>query len=116
MVVSVSMTTTQFPVPVHPPPLQPPKVEGGIGVAVRVRVVPTGKLSMQLTSVLEQTKPEGELVTLPVPVPEKLTVKTGSPAPVPVPVKQTTLAVILPVTTAPDEETPELSLLVVTLA
>lgn len=78
------------------PPVQLPKVDGAIGVALRVTVVPDGKLSMQLTAVLAQLKPEVELVTVPVPLPVKLTVKVGSapPPPLVVPVKHTTLAVI----------------------
>ncbi|HXO38086.1 MAG TPA: hypothetical protein VN872_05590, partial [Candidatus Acidoferrum sp.] len=55
-------------------------------MAVRVTVVPAGKLSTQLTAVLAQLKPEVELVTVPVPPPRKLTVKIGSPAPPPLPV------------------------------
>ena len=115
--VSVCNTRTHVPVPVQAPPDQPPNVEGATGVAVRVMVVPLGKLSMQLTSVLAQLKPEVE-VTVPVPLPEKLTVKVG-PAPPPpllVPSKQTTFAVMLPVTTAPDDDTPDPSALVVTVA
>ncbi len=34
------MVTVQVPVPVHPPPLQPAKVEPVAGVAVRVTAVP----------------------------------------------------------------------------
>jgi hypothetical protein len=85
---------------------------------LRVTVVPLGKLSTQLTAVLAQLKPEVELATTPVPLPWKLTVRIGSelPPPLPVLVKQTTLAVIFPVTIAPDEETPEPSAFVVTEA
>lgn len=94
-VVSLSMRRTQVEVPVQPLD-QPPKVEGAIGVAVRVTVVPAGKLSTQLTAVLAQLKPEVELVTVPVPLPRKLTVKIGSapPPPLPVLVKHTTSAVM----------------------
>src|SRR5580693_1298274 len=108
------MRIVQAPVPVQPPD-QPPNAEGLTGVAFRVTVVPWGKLSTQLTAVLAQLKPEVELATTPVPLPWKLTVRIGSelPPPLPVLVKQTTLAVILPVTIAPDEETPEPSLFVV---
>ena len=69
-------------VPLQPPD-QPPNVDGAIGVAVRVTVVPDGKLSTQLVSTLVQLKPEVELVTVPVPLPWKLTVKIGSPPPAP---------------------------------
>jgi hypothetical protein len=115
--VSLCKRRTQFPVPVQPPD-QPPNVEGAMGVAVRVTVVPLGKLSMQLTAVLAQLKPEVELVTVPVPLPRKLTVNVGSapPPPLPVLVKQTTFAVMEPVTTAPEEDTPDPSALVVTVA
>jgi hypothetical protein len=105
---------------VHPPPVQPPKVEGETGLAVSVTAVPDGKLSRQLTFVLEQVKPEVVLATTPVPPPEKITVRTGSDPPplppLPLPVKQTTSAVIYAVTTAPDDDTPEPSWFVVTEA
>ena len=115
-VVSVWSRRTQD-VPVQAPD-QPPNVEGATGVAMRVTVVPLGKLSSQLTCVLGQLKAVGELVTVPVPLPEKLTVRTGSapPPPLVVPVKQTTFAVMLPTTMAPDEDTPDPSWFVVTLA
>jgi len=117
-VVSVSKSSVQVPVPVQPPD-QPPNVEGETGLAVRVTAVPDGKLSTQLTFVLEQVKPEVVLATTPVPLPEKLTVRTGSEPPLPplpLPVKQTTFTVISPVTIAPDEDTPEPSWFVVTVA
>ena len=109
------MRRTQVEVPVQPPD-QPPKVEGAIEVAVRVTVVPAGKLSTQLIAVLAQLKVG--LVTVPVPPPRKLTVKIGSapPPPPPVLVKQTTLAVMEPVTTAPEEDTPDPVAFVVTVA
>ena len=115
-VVSVCKRRTQVE-PVQPPD-QPPNVEGATGVAMRVTVVPLGKLSWQLTAVLGQLKAVGELVTVPVPLPEKLTVTIGSAPlpPLPLPVKQTTFAVMLPVTMAPDEDTPEPSLLVCIVA
>jgi len=65
------------------PPDQPPNVEGATGVAVRVTVVPDGKLSTQLSDPLSQLKPEVELVTVPVPLPRKFTVKIGSAPPAP---------------------------------
>lgn|ERR1700733_2283918 len=111
------MRTVQAPVPVQPPD-QPPNAEGLTAVAFRVTVVPLGKLSTQLTAVLAQLKPDVELATTPVPLPRKLTVRIGSelPPPLPVLVKQTTFAVIVPTTTAPDEDTPEASLLVFRVA
>ena len=107
----------QVDVPVQAPPDQPPNVEGGTGVAVSITVVPLGKLSMQLTAMLAQLKPPLELVTVPIPLPRKLTVRVGSPPPSPpLPVKQTTFAVILPVTMAPDDDTPDPSVLVCSVA
>lgn len=114
--VSLSIRRTQVEVPVQPPD-QPPNVEGATGVAVRVTVVPTGKLSTQLIAVVAQLKVG--LVTVPVPLPRKLTVRIGAAPPPPPPlvsVKQTTLAVMEPVTTAPEEDTPDPSAFVVSVA
>jgi hypothetical protein len=61
-------------VPLHPPPLHPAKVEFAPAVAVSVTDVPELKFAWQ---VCPQLMPEGLLVTLPVPVPLKLTVSTG---------------------------------------
>ena len=66
------MVTVQVPVPLHPPPLQPVKVEPPLGVAVKVTLVPLVKLVLQ---VLPQLIPAGLLVTVPVPVPLLVTVK-----------------------------------------
>jgi hypothetical protein len=81
-VVSVCRTRTQVEVPVQPP-VQPPNVDGATGVAVRVTVVPDGKLSTQVIDALVQLKPEVELVTVPLPLPRKFTVRIGSPPPAP---------------------------------
>src|ERR1700676_4410514 len=106
----------QAPEPVQPP-LQPPNDELPAGVAVRVTVVPLGKLVVHVTFVLAQLKPEGETVTVPVPRPEKVSVRVGSPPPPPpAPVKQTPFAAKKPVTTAPDAERPPASALVCTVA
>ena len=68
-------------------------------------------------SVLAQLSPGGALVTIPVPVPEKPSVRVGSPPPPPVVlVKQTTFAVMYPVTIAPDADKPLLSAFVFTVA
>jgi hypothetical protein len=83
-------TVSQFP--------QLANEELPLAVAVSVIVVPLAKLAVH---VLAQIRPEGELVMLPEPGPGKFTVREG-PTP-PEPVKQTTVAVILPVTKAPDE-------------
>jgi len=96
------------------PPDQPANEEP-TGVAVRVTVVPLGKLALQLPAELAQLSPTGELATVPEPAPAKSTVRIGPPPP-PVPVKQTTFAVIVPVTIAPDEDNPPTLLFVVTVA
>src|SRR5437870_1208879 len=44
-VVAAQTVTTQVPVPEHPPPLQPLKVEPAAGLAVSVTAVPVGKLA-----------------------------------------------------------------------
>ena len=65
------MVTVQGLVPLHPPPLQPVKVEPPLGVAVSVTVVPLVKLAVQ---VLPQVIPAGLEVTEPEPVPFSVTV------------------------------------------
>ena len=95
------------------PPLHPPN-EPPTGVALRVTVVPLAKLALHAPCwVLEQLIPPGELVTVPEPLPAKRTVRIGDP---PVLVKQTTFAVMDPVTMAPDEDSPPALLFVVTVA
>jgi hypothetical protein len=54
----------QVPVPLHAPP-QPVKVQSFAGVAVRVTCVPEAKFALQ---VVGQLMPEGELVTVPLPL------------------------------------------------
>ncbi len=54
----------------QPVPLQPAKVEPEAAVAVRVTAVPLLKLTEQ---VLPQLMPAGELVTVPLPVPDLAT-------------------------------------------
>ncbi len=71
-VVAVETVTTQVPVPEHPPPLQPLKVEPAAGLAVSVTAVPLAKLAEQ---VAPQVMPAGELVTVPLPVPAGVTVR-----------------------------------------
>src|SRR5437773_11579873 len=65
-VVAPETVTTHVPVPEHPPPLQPVKVEPAAGVAVSVTAVPLVKLAEQVTP---QVIPAGVLVTVPMPVP-----------------------------------------------
>jgi hypothetical protein len=61
----------QVPVPLQPPPLQPLKVEPAAGVAVKVTAVPLPNSAEQ---VAPHAMPAGELVTVPVPAPDLLTV------------------------------------------
>jgi len=79
---------------------QAPKVEEPVGVAVNVTGVPLAKLVLQF---VEQPRPGGELFTIPAPLPANCTERIGPAPPAPPPVKHTTLAVIYPVTMAPDE-------------
>jgi hypothetical protein len=64
------MVTLQVDVPLQAP-VQPANVELGAGAAVSVTAVPGAKPAMQ---VVPQLMPAGLLVTLPVPVPELVTV------------------------------------------
>src|SRR5436309_11992923 len=74
-VVAALKVTVQVPVPVHPPPLQPPKVEPAAGAAVSVTAVPLAKLAEQVTP---QVMPAGALVTVPAPVPAFETVRASA--------------------------------------
>ena len=65
------MVTWQVPVPEQPAPLQPLKVEGAVAVAERVTIVLGAKPKEQVEP---QLIPVGLLVTVPVPVPDSLTV------------------------------------------
>jgi hypothetical protein len=62
----------QVPVPEQPPPLQPAKNEFEFAEPVRVTEVPLVKAAEQ---VAPQLIPEGELVTVPPPVPAFVTVR-----------------------------------------
>src|SRR3989442_27767 len=68
-VVAALRVTVQVPVPEHPPPLQPLKVEPAAGVAVNVTAAPLAKLAEQ---VAPQLMPAGALVTGPLPGPALL--------------------------------------------
>jgi hypothetical protein len=67
------MVTLQVLVP-EQAPLHPPKVEPEAGEAVSVTAVPLEKLALQ---VLPQLIPEGLLVTLPEPLPARVTLSFG---------------------------------------
>lgn len=69
---SAFIVTVHAPAPLQPPPLQPLNVEPPVGAAVRVTVLALGKSAAQ---VAPQEIPLGLLVTVPVPVPDLLTVK-----------------------------------------
>ena len=61
------------------PAAQPPKAEAPFGVAVSVTEVPVAKARLHVEV---QLMPVGELITVPVPVPAKVTVRTGNVPPV----------------------------------
>jgi len=56
------------------PGAHPPKVEGAVGVAVKVTVVFATKFALHA---LVQASPAGELPTVPLPPPAKSTVSVG---------------------------------------
>jgi hypothetical protein len=64
-VVAAFIVTTQSPVPAHPPPDQPEKEEPAAGEALSVTVVPCTNEALH---VVPQSMPEGEDVTVPLPV------------------------------------------------
>jgi hypothetical protein len=67
--------TVQVPVPLHPPPDQPVKLEVVLGVAVSTTLCPSLKFAEAVVHEVPQLRPEGELVTEPLPVPDLFTVK-----------------------------------------
>jgi hypothetical protein len=69
--VAALIVTVQGPVPVQPPPLQPKNVEPAAGVAVKVTAVPLVK---PVEQVVPHEMPAGALTTLPLPVPDGVTV------------------------------------------
>jgi len=72
--VAALTVTAQTPVPAHPPPLQPENVEPVAGVALKVTTVP---LVNAVEQVAPQEMPPGALVTLPLPVPEFVTLSVN---------------------------------------
>lgn len=73
-VVAALRVTVQPPVPLHPPPDQPPKVDPAAAVAVSVTAAPELKVAVH---VAPQLIPAGEDVTVPEPVPVLATVSVG---------------------------------------
>ena len=71
-VVAEPKVSVHVPIPEHPPPLQPLNVDPDEGAAVRVMEVPELNEFEQVP--LAQEIPAGELVIVPVPVPEWETV------------------------------------------
>jgi hypothetical protein len=69
--VAALIVRLHVPVPVQPPPLQPVKVEPAAGVAVKVTTVPLVK---PVEHVAPQEIPAGALTTLPLPIPDCVTV------------------------------------------
>ena len=69
--VAAVTVTTQAPIPAHPPPLQPAKVDPVAADAVKVTCVPLAKFAEHVAG---QLIPAGALVTVPVPVPAAVTV------------------------------------------
>ena len=70
---ALSVTTQVEPLP-QLPPVQPANVELAPAVALRVTAVPAANAALH---VCPQLIPDGVLVTLPVPVPARATVRTG---------------------------------------
>ena len=64
--------TVHVPVPEHPLPNQPVKMEPASGVAVKVTTVPALKEALQ---VAPQSMPAGEEATAPAPVPVLVTAR-----------------------------------------
>jgi hypothetical protein len=77
MVVLLFRVMVQGPVPEHPPPDHPVKVDPDDGAAVNVTLVPSIKDALQVEP---QSIPAGVLVTVPVPVPDLVTWRNGDPS------------------------------------
>ncbi len=75
MVVSLLRLTVQGPVPEHPPPDQPVKVDPASAEAVRVTLVPSVNFAWHGG---RQLIPGGVLVTVPLPAPELAIVRLYS--------------------------------------
>jgi len=70
--VAAVMVTVHVPVPEHPPPDHPVNVEPEAAVAVNMTLVPEVYDSLQSEP---QSMPDGLLVTVPLPVPDLVTVR-----------------------------------------
>ena len=77
------IVTEQAPVPLQAP-LQAASRDPVAGAAVNVTMVPEGKLAVHVVPTGLHEMPAGLLVTVPVPVPPVLTVKSWLDAPAPV--------------------------------
>src|SRR6185503_8569787 len=75
--VAALIVTVHVPVPVQPPPLQPENVDPVAGVAVKVMAVP---LVNPVEQVAPQEMPAGALVTVPLPVPDFVTLSVRTTA------------------------------------
>jgi len=85
--VAAFTVTVQVPVPVHPPPLQPVKVEPAAAAAVNVTDVP---FANDAEHVAPHDMPVGLLVTVPLPAPALETVSVEvADAPVPLTSRET---------------------------
>ena len=73
-VAAALIPTVHVRLPPQPPPLQPVKVEPAAGVAVKVTKEPAAN---EAEHVLPQEMPAGALLTVPVPVPDLLTVSVA---------------------------------------
>ena len=69
--------TVHVPVPLHPSPLQPVKLEPLAALAVNVTLVSWSKAVLTAIHVLSQLSPAGLEVTVPLPVPSLLTVSVN---------------------------------------
>jgi hypothetical protein len=71
------MTTVQVSPDAMPHPVQVTEVDPPVGVPVKVTVCPVSKLALHDEG-YEQSIPAGLLITVPMPVPPKFTVRIGS--------------------------------------
>ncbi len=77
MVVSPLKVSVHGPLPEHPPPDHPVKVDPESADAVRVTSIPLANSALQVDP---QSMPAGLLVTLPFPAPDLETRRAGGPS------------------------------------